>query len=100
MGFSISASERQIGETNRPPLLVMLLSAAGYYCGAMIGFALTFEPVPISIFWPPMRFARGTAAFANSQLVVNPHRCLSCRRCDYAAKRGADGNGIVLVHQQ
>ncbi|MFL6718757.1 MAG: MASE1 domain-containing protein, partial [Burkholderiaceae bacterium] len=53
MGFSISASERQIGETNRPPLLVMLLSAAGYYCGAMIGFALTFEPVPISIFWPP-----------------------------------------------
>ena len=25
----------------------------GYYLGAQIGFALTFQPHPISVFWPP-----------------------------------------------
>jgi PAS domain S-box-containing protein len=26
---------------------------AGYFCGAKIGFALTFQPHPISVLWPP-----------------------------------------------
>src|SRR5213082_1673181 len=26
---------------------------AGYYLGAKIGFALTFQPHPISVLWPP-----------------------------------------------
>jgi PAS domain S-box-containing protein len=30
-----------------------LLVFAGYYIGARVGFALTFEPHPISVFWPP-----------------------------------------------
>jgi PAS domain S-box-containing protein len=30
-----------------------LLVFVGYYVGARIGFALTFHPHPISVFWPP-----------------------------------------------
>ena len=30
-----------------------LLVFVGYYLGARIGFALTFQPHPISVFWPP-----------------------------------------------
>jgi PAS domain S-box-containing protein len=30
-----------------------LLVFVGYYVGACIGFALTFQPHPISVFWPP-----------------------------------------------
>lgn len=30
-----------------------LLVFIGYYLGARIGFALTFQPHPISVFWPP-----------------------------------------------
>src|SRR4029453_10595949 len=26
---------------------------AGYYLGAKIGFALTFQPYPVSVLWPP-----------------------------------------------
>ncbi|MDB5772204.1 MAG: hypothetical protein JWM42_2578 [Burkholderia sp.] len=40
-----------IGNTRR--LLAALLVAIGYYCGALIGFALTFEPLPVSVLWPP-----------------------------------------------
>src|SRR5438046_8777897 len=29
------------------------LGFVGYYLGARIGFALTFQPHPISVFWPP-----------------------------------------------
>jgi PAS domain S-box-containing protein len=30
-----------------------LLVFIGYYLGARVGFALTFQPHPISVFWPP-----------------------------------------------
>src|SRR6266436_2284272 len=30
-----------------------LLVFVGYYLGARVGFALTFQPHPISVFWPP-----------------------------------------------
>src|SRR5438046_978835 len=30
-----------------------LLVFVGYYLGARLGFALTFQPHPISVFWPP-----------------------------------------------
>ena len=30
-----------------------LLVFVGYYLGAHVGFALTFQPHPISVFWPP-----------------------------------------------
>jgi PAS domain S-box-containing protein len=41
------------GRGNERPLLAAILVAIGYYCGAMIGFALTFGPLPISVLWPP-----------------------------------------------
>lgn len=33
--------------------LAALLVGAGYYVGAKIGFALTFQPHPVSTLWPP-----------------------------------------------
>ena len=38
---------------DRRLLAVGLWVFAGYYLGAKIGFALTFEPHPISVLWPP-----------------------------------------------
>src|SRR6266576_3223538 len=34
-------------------LVIGLWVFVGYYVGAKIGFALTFEPHPISVLWPP-----------------------------------------------
>jgi PAS domain S-box-containing protein len=34
-------------------LVIGLLVFAGYYLGARIGFALTFQPHPVSVLWPP-----------------------------------------------
>ena len=34
-------------------LLAALLVGTGYYAGAKIGFALTFQPHPVSTLWPP-----------------------------------------------
>jgi PAS domain S-box-containing protein len=49
--------------TRRPPgldsvfsmkvLLTALAVSLGYYLGAKIGFALTFQPHPVSVLWPP-----------------------------------------------
>src|SRR5215472_14105446 len=30
-----------------------VLVCAGYYLGAKLGFALTFQPHPVSVLWPP-----------------------------------------------
>src|SRR6266478_5824751 len=38
---------------NRRLLVIGLWVFAGYYLGCKIGFALTFEPHPISVLWPP-----------------------------------------------
>src|SRR3981081_941158 len=32
---------------------ICLLVFAGYYLGAKVGFALTFQPHPVSVLWPP-----------------------------------------------
>jgi signal transduction histidine kinase/integral membrane sensor domain MASE1 len=32
---------------------IAILVFAGYYLGAQLGLALTFEPLPISVLWPP-----------------------------------------------
>lgn len=37
----------------RRDLWVPLAVAAGYYLGAKLGFALTLQPSPVSILWPP-----------------------------------------------
>ncbi len=34
-------------------LIVGLLASFGYFIGAKIGFALTFQPHPVSVLWPP-----------------------------------------------
>src|SRR5215831_6900379 len=38
---------------NRHLLMIGLWVFAGYYLGCKIGFALTFEPHPVSVLWPP-----------------------------------------------
>src|SRR5215813_6053984 len=35
------------------PLVAALLVGSGYFVGAKIGFALTFQPHPVSTLWPP-----------------------------------------------
>jgi signal transduction histidine kinase len=35
------------------PAFAVLLVGSGYYIGAKIGFALTFQPYPVSTLWPP-----------------------------------------------
>jgi integral membrane sensor domain MASE1 len=36
-----------------PMVATGLLVFIGYYLGVRVGFALTFQPHPISVFWPP-----------------------------------------------
>ncbi len=38
---------------DRRPIAICLLVFAGYYLGARVGFALTFQPHPVSVLWPP-----------------------------------------------
>src|SRR5881394_1879010 len=38
---------------NSHTVFAAVLTGAGYYLGARIGFALTFQPHPISVLWPP-----------------------------------------------
>src|SRR5262245_26843000 len=38
---------------NRKTLFNAFLVGVGYYLGAKIGFALTFQPFPVSVLWPP-----------------------------------------------
>jgi signal transduction histidine kinase len=45
-------------------IVAALLVGTGYYYGAMIGFALTFQPQPISIFWPPNSILLGALLLA------------------------------------
>lgn len=53
MNLSAPMTKDRIGKLGIRGLLPALLVAVGYYWGAKIGFALTFEPVPIAILWPP-----------------------------------------------
>src|SRR5688500_8435976 len=38
---------------DRRTAIAALALAVAYYCGTKIGFALTFQPFPISTLWPP-----------------------------------------------
>src|SRR6185369_5506190 len=38
---------------NSHTVFAAVLTGAGYYLGAKIGFALTFQPHPVSVLWPP-----------------------------------------------
>jgi signal transduction histidine kinase len=40
------------------------LTAAGYYAGVQLGLALTFEPYPISVLWPPNAIVLGALLLA------------------------------------
>src|SRR4026207_71192 len=35
------------------PVIAAISVSAGYFIGAKIGFALTFQPHPVSTLWPP-----------------------------------------------
>ena len=52
---------------DRHLVLAALLVAMGYYAGVKIGFALTFQPHPISVLWPPNAILLGA-------LLVTPAR--------------------------
>lgn len=41
------------GKLDVRPIAAAVLVGVGYYFGTMVGFALTFQPKPISILWPP-----------------------------------------------
>ena len=54
--FGSTAAARAAGllqPLDRHLVLAVLLVAMGYYAGVKIGFALTFQPHPISVLWPP-----------------------------------------------
>ena len=46
-------AETPSASTDWRKLTTALLVFGGYYFGAKIGFALTFEPHPVSVLWPP-----------------------------------------------
>jgi PAS domain S-box-containing protein len=52
---------------DRRLLVIGLWVFAGYYLGSKIGFALTFEPHPVSVLWPPN-------AFLVAALLLTPRR--------------------------
>jgi two-component system sensor kinase FixL len=45
------ALQRDVAPSNNWPRIALLVFAA-YYLGAQVGLALTFKPLPISVFWP------------------------------------------------
>ena len=49
------------------PALAAVLTGVGYYVGAKIGFALTFQPHPVSTLWPPN-------SILLAALVLSPYR--------------------------
>src|SRR5207302_2641470 len=38
---------------DRRPIAAAILTSVGYYVGSLLGFALTFQPHPVSVLWPP-----------------------------------------------
>jgi hypothetical protein len=52
------------GKLDALSIAAALLIGAGCYFGAMIGFALTFQPKPISILWPPNSILLGALLLA------------------------------------
>jgi two-component system sensor kinase FixL len=46
-------SESEQGQLDYRPFFTALLVFAAYYLGAKVGFALTLQPHPVSVLWPP-----------------------------------------------
>src|SRR5262245_593650 len=46
-------SQRRPSGLNAPAFYGAVLTGLGYYAGAKLGLALTFQPHPISVLWPP-----------------------------------------------
>ena len=82
-------------------IAIGLLIFAGYYLGAKIGFALTFQPHPVSVLWPPNSILVA-ALLLNStpDLVVRLVGCISCTLGGAGAKSGSSHDDCLLVCQQ
>lgn len=50
---AVAIADAKPRASHRSLLSAAFLVFAAYYVGARVGFALTFEPQPISVFWPP-----------------------------------------------
>src|SRR5689334_12281508 len=46
------------------PVVAALVTGAVYYAGAKIGLALTFDPFPLSVLWPPNALLLGCLLLA------------------------------------
>src|SRR5881394_3431504 len=53
---------------NSHTVFAAVLTGAGYYLGARIGFALTFQPHPVSVMWPP------NSILLSALLLTSPNR--------------------------
>src|SRR5262252_5338340 len=73
-----------------PGVLVLL----GYYLGAKIGFALTFQPHPVSVMWPPN-------SILMASLLLNPVRSwwflLACALPAHLAAELQSGVPVLMV---
>src|SRR5204862_1305291 len=47
------SSKGEVWRFNLRTVRTWLLVFGGYYLGAKVGFALTFQPHPVSVMWPP-----------------------------------------------
>ena len=52
-GVQLVKKRNSSGVFDRHLLMIGLWVFAGYYLGCKIGFALTFQPHPVSVLWPP-----------------------------------------------
>jgi signal transduction histidine kinase/integral membrane sensor domain MASE1 len=64
--FGPTAIEASTAESwvGRPILFAALLLAAAYYAGAILGFAFTFSPLPVSVLWLPNAIVLGALLLA------------------------------------
>jgi two-component system sensor kinase FixL len=53
MGTATAPHSVPVAVFDRRLLVAALLTGAGYYLGVKVGFALTFDPHPIAVLWPP-----------------------------------------------
>lgn len=84
---------RSIG-FNRKVILPAALVFVGYYLGAKIGLALTFQPHPVSVMWPPNTILMAA-------LLLNPARSwwllLACALPAHLAAEFQSGVPITMV---
>ena len=80
---------------------VALAVALAYYLGARIGFALTFQPHPVSVLWPPNSILLAALLLTpGAHLVARFAGGVSSAFGGATAKRRSAHHDSVLVHQQ